>query len=65
MTHADQVALRNAQLKRTNGVSFVVVESTTGRLVGDGKAVPYSFAKFVRDTLDAFSSGSHLVKRCN
>lgn len=62
---ARRVAEYNAQLRRTAGVVFVVVETATGRVVGDGKPLPYGFAKRVRDTRDAFAEGAFLVKRVN
>jgi len=55
----------NQQIKSLIGVRFHVIEVATGRPVGDGKPLPYTFAKYVRDTRDTFNTGAFLVKRCN
>ena len=65
MNHAAQVSARNAQLKRIAGIGFHVIETATGKRVGDSKPLPYGFAKYVRDTRDLFNQGAFLVKRCS
>lgn len=64
MNHAQRVAQYNAQQRRLNGALFRVIETSTGRVVGDGQPLPYAFARHVRDMRDAFNQGAFLVKRC-
>lgn len=60
--HAARVAQHNADLRLMAAPRFHVVERATGKPVGDGTPMPYSFAVHVRDVLDAFRDGSFLLQ---
>lgn len=51
----------NQQLKAMHNKEFRVVEVETNKPVGDGKLMPYAFAKYVRDVRDTFNSGAFVL----
>lgn len=61
-SHAERVAAYNAELKRHAGIGYQVIETATGRAVGDGQAMAHAFAQHVCDVRDAFKTGEFVIQ---
>jgi hypothetical protein len=60
-----QVRERQAMGRRVAGVGFCVKEVATGKIVGDGRPMPFHFAVYVKDVIDSSERGRYVVKRTN
>jgi hypothetical protein len=63
--HASVVSKRTEEMRRFPAARFHVVETATGKNVGDGSPLPIGFATEICNQRDLFRTGAFVIEAAN